>query len=218
MPLHVLKEQLWFPPVTDADEDGLLAVGGDISPERILYAYQQGIFPWYSEEIPLWWSPNPRFVLFPDELYISKSMRTLLKRNAFKVTINQAFTQVINACGTVERPGQDGTWLNADMQQAYTQLHQMGYAHSVEAWYNNTLVGGLYGLRIGQVFFGESMFSTMSNASKYAFISFVQQLQTEGVQLIDCQVYTNHLASLGAMMIPRNEFLAYLRKWLPNNV
>lgn len=218
MPLHVLKEQLWFPPVTDANEDGLLAVGGDISPERILYAYQQGIFPWYSEEIPLWWSPNPRFVLFPAQLYISKSMRTLLKRNAFKVTTNQAFTQVINACGTVERPGQDDTWLNADMQQAYTQLHQMGYAHSVEAWYNNTLVGGLYGLRIGQVFFGESMFSTMSNASKYAFISFVQQLQKEGVQLIDCQVYTDHLASLGAMMIPRNEFLAYLRKWLPDNV
>ena len=216
MSLFVLNEQLWFPPVTEADEDGLLAVGGDLNPERILYAYQQGIFPWYSEEIPLWWSPDPRFVLFPNELYISKSMRTLLKRNAFKVTTNQAFTQVINACGTIERPGQDGTWLNADMQQAYIQLHQMGYAHSVEAWYNNTLVGGLYGLRIGQVFFGESMFSTISNASKYAFISFVQQLQTEGVQLIDCQVYTDHLASLGATMIPRNDFIQYLRKWLPN--
>ncbi|HAI82203.1 MAG TPA: leucyl/phenylalanyl-tRNA--protein transferase [Chitinophagaceae bacterium] len=218
MSLFVLNEQLWFPPVTEADEDGLLAVGGDLNPERILYAYQQGIFPWYSEEIPLWWSPDPRFVLFPNKLYISKSMRTLLKRNAFKVTTNQAFTQVINACGTIERPGQDGTWLNADMQQAYMQLHQMGYAHSVEAWYNNTLVGGLYGLRIGQVFFGESMFSTISNASKYAFISFVQQLQTEGVQLIDCQVYTDHLASLGATMIPRNDFIQYLRKWLPNTV
>jgi len=218
MSLFVLNEQLWFPPLTEADEDGLLAVGGDVTPERILYAYQQGIFPWYSEEIPLWWSPDPRCVLFPAQLYISKSMRTLLKRNAFKVTTNQAFTQVISACGTIERPGQDGTWLNADMQQAYTQLHQMGYAHSVEAWHNNTLVGGLYGLRIGQVFFGDSMFSTMSNASKYAFISFVQQLQTEGVQLIDCQVYTDHLASLGATMIPRNDFIRYLRKWLPKTV
>ncbi|MFN4006931.1 MAG: leucyl/phenylalanyl-tRNA--protein transferase [Chitinophagaceae bacterium] len=218
MSLFVLNEQCWFPPVTEADKDGLLAIGGDLNPERILYAYQQGIFPWYSEDVPLWWSPNPRFVLFPAQLYISKSMRSLLKRNAFKVTTNQAFTQVIKACATIERPGQDGTWLNANMQQAYIQLHQMGYAHSVEAWYNNTLVGGLYGLRIGQVFFGESMFSTMSNASKYAFISYVQQLQTEGVQLIDCQVYTDHLASLGATLIPRNEFLDYLRKWLPNTV
>jgi leucyl/phenylalanyl-tRNA--protein transferase len=212
MPLFALEKELYFPPVHLAEPDGLLAIGGDLSMERLLLAYRQGIFPWYEGEHILWWCPHPRFVLFPGELKVSKSMRQLLKRHAFTFTINKAFTAVIDNCKTIERRGQAGTWITPEVKNAYTRLHQAGYAHSAEVWLNDELVGGLYGIRMGQVFFGESMFSKMSNASKYAFISYVQVLKSEGVQLIDCQVYTDHLQSLGARMIDRNDFITLLDK------
>ncbi len=207
MPLHVLTDELWFPPADDAGEEGLLALGGDLSVDRLLLAYRSGLFPWFNEdEPPLWWCPDPRCVLFPNELYISKSMKQLLKRKAFTVTCNKAFEEVIRQCGET-RMDQEGTWITEDIVDAYTELHQLGYAISVEAWNKEELVGGLYGIRLGNLFFGESMFSKESNASKYAFITLVQQLQKEGVVLIDCQVHTPHLESLGARMIPRKEFL-----------
>jgi leucyl/phenylalanyl-tRNA---protein transferase len=212
MSLFILNDRLWFPPVNETLEDGLLAVGGDLNTERLLLAYQNGIFPWYEGDIPLWWCPDPRFVLFPDELIISKSMKKLLKRNAFEFTVNKAFEEVIHHCRHVKRQHQDGTWITSEVQRAYIKLHKKGFAHSAETWLNNKLVGGLYGVRLGKVFFGESMFSLVSNASKYAFISYLQQLQQEKVQLIDCQVYTEHLESLGARMIQRDEFTKLLRK------
>ncbi len=208
--LHLLNSSLWFPPVEDALEDGLLAMGGDLQANRILLAYQKGIFPWFSGDVPLWWSPDPRFVLYPEHLKVSKSMKVLLKRNSFSVTTNQQFARVIEACAQAERKEQDGTWITKDVANAYSQLHQMGIAHSVEAWQHGVLVGGLYGLKMGKVFFGESMFSHVANASKYAFITYVQQLIKEGIKLIDCQVYTTHLESLGAVLIPRKKFIAEL--------
>ena len=208
MPLSILDKNLWFPPVNEALADGLLAIGGDLSVERLLLAYRKGIFPWFDGDIPMWWCPNPRFVLFPDELRVSKSMKVLLKREIFEFTINKAFSQVIKACKEKERTDQNGTWITDDVEDAYNQLHNHGYAHSAEVWMNNELAGGLYGVRMGNVFFGESMFSHVSNASKYAFIKYVNHLTREGLQLIDCQVYTEHLESLGARMIDRNEFLA----------
>lgn len=211
MPLHVLNKNLWFPPVDEALPDGLLAIGGDLSVERLLLAYKKGIFPWFDGDIPLWWSPQPRFVLFPDELKISKSMKVLLKRNTFGFTTNKAFSQVIKACKQTERNAQDGTWITNEVQNAYNQLHKMGYAHSAEVWLDDKLAGGLYGVRMGNFFFGESMFSHISNASKYAFIKYVELLKSEGLELIDCQVYTEHLESLGARMIDRNQFLNYLK-------
>lgn len=212
MPLTLLDESLWFPPVTEATEDGLLAIGGDLSTERLLLAYRNGIFPWFNEdEPPLWWCPHPRCVLFPDELYISKSMKQLLKRNAFTITVNRAFEEVIDQCGAT-RKEQEGTWITDEIMDAYTQLHRLGFAVSIEAWNNNELAGGFYGIRMGNVFFGESMFSRQSNASKYAFISYVQQLQKEGVVLIDCQVYTGHLVSMGARMIDRDLFLSIVKE------
>lgn len=208
MSIQVLTDKLWFPPVEQSAADGLLAIGGDLCTERLLLAYRSGIFPWYNDdEPPLWWSPDPRLVLFPEELYVSKSMQQLFKRRTFKITMNAAFTAVIRNCGRQKRKGQNGTWITAEIEEAYTQLHQLGYAVSVEAWKDNELVGGLYGIRMGKLFFGESMFAKVSNASKYAFIAFVQHLQKEGVVLIDCQVYTEHLESLGARMIDRNEFI-----------
>jgi leucyl/phenylalanyl-tRNA--protein transferase len=210
MALYVLDKNLWFPPVSEALNDGLLAIGGDLKIERLLLAYKNGIFPWFDGDVPLWWCPDPRFILFPDELKISKSMRVLLKRNAFSFTINKAFSQVIRACKEKERDGQDGTWITEDVEAAYNDLHRKGYAHSGEVWLQNELVGGLYGVRLGNVFFGESMFSLVSNASKYAFIRYVGELVKAGVQLIDCQVYTEHLESLGARMIPRQAFLSYI--------
>ncbi len=213
MSLQVLTDKLWFPPVEQSAADGLLAIGGDLSPERLLLAYRSGIFPWYNDdEPPLWWSPDPRFVLFPEELYVSKSMQQLFKRRSFKITMNKAFTEVILNCGRQKRKGQNGTWITAEIEEAYTQLHKLGYAVSVEAWKDHELVGGLYGIRMGKLFFGESMFAKVSNASKYAFIAFVQHLQKEGVVLIDCQVYTEHLESLGARMIERNEFIYILKE------
>ena len=208
MPLQVLTDELWFPPVDQAAIDGLLAIGADLRSDRLLLAYRSGIFPWFNhDEPPLWWSPDPRFVLFPQELYVSKSMQQLLKRRAFKITMNKAFTEVIRHCGRQKRKGQEGTWITAEIEEAYIQLHQLGYAVSLEVWKDNELVGGLYGIRMGKLFFGESMFAKVSNASKYAFIAFVQQLQKEGVVLIDCQVYTEHLESLGARMIDRIKFI-----------
>jgi leucyl/phenylalanyl-tRNA---protein transferase len=212
MRLYILDENLWFPPVEMAQEDGLLAVGGDLSTERLLLAYQSGIFPWYNEdEPPLWWSPNPRFVLFPDELKVSKSMQQLFKRNAFEFKTNTDFSTVINNCRHTPRRDQDGTWITDDVTESYQRLHEQGYAHSAEAWFEGQLVGGLYGIRLGKMFFGESMFSHKSNASKYAFIKYVEQLKEEGVQLIDCQVYTEHLESLGARMINRGTFVNTLK-------
>ncbi len=212
MHLHMLNDnELWFPPVSEALEDGLLAIGGSLQVERLLLAYRSGIFPWYDDEVPMWWCPDPRFVLFPGQLKVSKSMKQLLKSNAFEFRIDSDFSTVINNCRRTPRNGQDGTWINDDVVDAYTQLHEMGYAHSAEAWHEGTLVGGLYGIRMGNVFFGESMFSHRSNASKYAFIKYVQQLASEGVQLIDCQVYTEHLESLGACMIPRENFIQLLQ-------
>lgn len=207
MPLTVLTEALWFPPVDKAAADGLLAIGGDLTTDRLLLAYRNGIFPWFNDdEPPLWWCPDPRCVLFPEELYISKSMQQLLKRNAFEYRFNTSFKEVIHLCGQT-RKLQEGTWITNEIEFAYEQLHKMGYAFSAEAWLNNELAGGLYGIRMGNIFFGESMFSKVSNASKYAFIKLVQQLQNEGVVLIDCQIHTPHLESLGARMIERKTFL-----------
>lgn len=212
MPLAVLDDKFWFPNVEEALEDGLLAIGGDLQPERILLAYKKGIFPWYDGDLPLWWCPNPRFILIPEELKISKSMKALFKKQAFDVTVNTNFEAVINACKATERKGQDGTWIKNEVVEAYTHLHKLGMAHSIEAWQNNQLVGGLYGIKLGKVFFGESMFSKVSNASKYAFISFVDQLKRQGILLIDCQVYTEHLESLGAKMILRQQFVHLLEQ------
>lgn len=213
MPLFSLSAKLLFPPVQLAEPDGLLAIGGDLSAERLLLAYRSGIFPWYEGTDILWWCPDPRFILLPGELQVSKSMHQLLRRQTFHFTINQAFEAVISQCKTVSRKDQDGTWISDDVKKAYIRLHQLGYAHSAEAWFQGELVGGLYGIRIGRVFFGESMFSKASNASKYAFIRYVHHLKEQDTTLIDCQVYTQHLESLGARMIGREEFLEMLREF-----
>ena len=212
MPIHILNAKLWFPPATDAEKDGLLAMGGDLSEKRLLLAYRNGIFPWYDGEVPLWWNPDPRFVLFPEKLKVSKSMHSLIKHNAFHFTINLAFEKVIENCKTTFRKDQDGTWITNEVMNAYIGLHKKGFAHSAEAWFGNELVGGLYGIRLGNIFFGESMFSHRSNASKYAFIQYVRHLKQQGTRLIDCQVHTAHLESLGAEMISRSSFLSILSK------
>lgn len=209
--MFLLSNDLVFPPVEMADEDGLLAIGGDLSTKRLLLAYQQGIFPWYSEQDPIcWWCPDPRFVLFPDELKISRSMKRVLRSEPFGFTTNTAFAEVIRNCRTISRKDQDGTWISAEVQNAYIRLHELGYAQSAEAWNNNELVGGIYGVRLGNIFFGESMFSRQTNASKFALARYVEQLKQEGVVLIDCQVYTLHLESLGARMILRKDFMRLL--------
>ena len=212
MSLHILPEKNWFPPVEDALEDGLLAMGGDLSTERLLLAYRKGIFPWYEGDVPLWWCPDPRFVLFPKDLNVSKSMQRVLKKNQFSFTTNKAFEQVIHQCKTVNAGKHGGTWITDEVEQAYIQLHKLGFAHSAEAWLNGQLAGGLYGIRLGKVFFGESMFSRQSNASKFAFIHYTQELIQQQVELIDCQVYTAHLESLGAEMIERSRFIDLLNQ------
>ena len=212
MSIFILNNELLFPSVQLAEPDGLLAIGGDLSTERLLLAYRQGIFPWYEGQHILWWCPDPRFVLFPDELKESKSMRQLFKKKTFDLRVDTAFSEVIANCKTISRRDQGGTWITDEVKAAYTRLHELGHAHSAEAWSDGELVGGLYGIRMGKVFFGESMFSKKSNASKYAFIQYVQQLRDEGVELIDCQVYTEHLESLGARMIPREEFTSMLNR------
>lgn len=210
MPITILDKSLTFPDTALAESDGMLAMGGDLSEERLLLAYRSGIFPWFSGSTPHWYAPDPRFVLIPELLNVSKSMNVLIKRNAFEFTINKAFDEVITQCGSIRRPGQFGTWINKAMLKAYKKLHEHGHAVSAEAWKDGKLAGGLYGIRIGRIFFGESMFARQSNASKFAFIKFVEQLQCEGVKLIDCQVHTEHLESLGAMMISRIKFEALL--------
>jgi leucyl/phenylalanyl-tRNA--protein transferase len=210
MPIFSLDNTIIFPPVHLAEPDGLLAIGGDLTMERLLVAYHSGIFPWYEGEHILWWSPDPRFVLFPAEIRVSKSMKQVIRRQQFSFTINKAFFEVITNCKKTARKGQDGTWISDEVRDAYINLFKNGHAQSAEAWQDGELVGGLYGVRLGNVFFGESMFSKVSNASKFAFIMFVQQLQQEGVKIIDCQVYTEHLESLGARMIPRKDFIRIL--------
>lgn len=202
-----------FPPLDAADEAGLVLVGGRVTPDRVLEAYKRGIFPWYNHDsLPLWWSPDPRFVLFPGELHVSRSMHKFLNKTSFAFRQNTAFEKVIDRCARLPRRGQHGTWITAEMKAVYTELHQQGWAHSAEAWDDDVLVGGMYGLRIGQVFFGESMFSIRSNASKFVFIHLVRQLQAEGVRLIDCQVHTDHVATLGARSVERNEFVRLLHE------
>lgn len=208
----LLTDKIEFPDPTQADPDGLLAVGGDLSVKRLLLAYKSGVFPWFNDDntFILWWSPNPRFVLFPERLKVSKSMTQVLRNKGFTVTINQDFESVILECSNAKRQGQAGTWITYEMIKAYTKLHYLGNATSVEVWQNEMLVGGLYGVDLGNgVFCGESMFAKVSNASKVAFITFIQNTN---YKLIDCQVYTNHLASLGAEEIERSEFLEYLKE------
>ena len=213
MPLAILNNKLWFPPINEALEDGLLAMGGEVTVERLLLAYKSGIFPWYEGETPLWWSPDPRFVLYPEKLKVSKSMEALIRKKKFRFSTNSAFSQVIRSCKTLQRKGQDGTWITDELEQSLNKLHQLGFAHSAETWVENELVGGLYGIRMGNLFFGESMFSKETNASKFSFINFVKLLEFEKVKLIDCQVYTEHLESLGAEMIPRTEFIKTIKHY-----
>lgn len=211
----MLSSELVFPSVCLAEPDGLLAVGGDLSVERLLLAYREGIFPWYSQDTPiLWWSPEPRFVLLPGKLKVSKSMRRVLRSGRFSVTFDSAFREVIGLCKDVPRPGQPDTWITQDMLDAYHRLHQAGHAHSVEVWRDGQLAGGLYGVSLGRCFFGESMFSRESNTSKCGFITLVHALAAHGFSLIDCQVPTPHLASLGAEDMARDAFLALLREAL----
>ena len=212
MPLHILDKNIWFPSVEEAMEDGLLAMGGDLSVERLLHAYRNGIFPWYEGDMPLWWCPDPRFILLPNKLFISKSMQQVMRKKQFHFTIDKSFADVIHNCKKVLRPGQQGTWITDEVEIAYNKLHALGHAHSAEAWLDGKLVGGLYGIKMGKIFFGESMYSHVSNASKFAFIQFVKKLKKEGVALIDCQVYTSHLESLGAEMIDRNLFLKIVKE------
>ena len=209
--MYFLLNELFFPDVSEADEYGILAVGGDLSPERLMLAYRSGIFPWFDNDEPiLWWSPPERMVLFPSELKISKSMRNILNRNVFKVTYNKDFRGVISNCSQISRQGQEGTWITAEMIEAYVKLHELGHAKSVEVWQNDELVGGLYGVDLGHVFCGESMFSKVSNASKVAFITLVENLKIRKYKLIDCQVHNDHLESLGAREIERAEFMEIL--------
>ncbi|WP_411893225.1 leucyl/phenylalanyl-tRNA--protein transferase [Winogradskyella sp. A2] len=208
--MHFLNQKIEFPDVTEATAEGLLAVGGDLSSERLIHAYTNGVFPWYDADDPiLWWSPDPRFVLFPEDLKVSKSMKQILRKKEFEVTFNKAFTEVINNCALAKREDQEGTWITDDMIDSYIKLHELGYAKSVEVWENMKLVGGLYGIDLNNgVFCGESMFAKVSNASKVAFITLVQSNKYE---LIDCQLHTKHLESLGAKHISRSEFLKHLK-------
>lgn len=215
MNFFFLNEQLYFPPVEKADQHGVLAIGGDLSIERLKLAYSSGIFPWFSEDEPIvWWSPDPRFVLDPENLKVSKSMRPIFNQKRFRVSLDQDFRTVIEACGKMKRRGQAGTWITQDMIEAYCDLHQEGLAHSVEVWQEDKIVGGLYGVSLGKCFFGESMFSHVTNASKTGFIALVQKLTSVGFKLIDCQVYTQHLESLGATYITREHFTKKLRTYI----
>ena len=206
--MYFLNRELFFPPVEDANDDGVLAVGGDLSPERLLLAYKSGIFPWFDEDEPiLWWAPEYRMVVFPKEFSVSKSMRNILNRNVFKITFNQNFKEVILNCSSIKREGQRGTWITDQMIEAYCKLNEMGFAKSIEVWQDDVLVGGLYGIDLGHVFCGESMFSKVSNASKVAFSFLVDKLKSENYQLLDCQVHNDHLESLGAREIHREDFM-----------
>lgn len=211
MPIFRLSDELVFPFPDLAEENGLLAVGGDLSKSRLLLAYSMGIFPWYSDDSPiLWWSPNPRLVLLPEELKISRSLRQTMKKDIFKVTVDKDFDAVIRNCAVVDRVSDGGTWITDEMIEAYLRLHSAGYAHSIESWFEGKLAGGLYGVALGSAFFGESMFTRKSNASKVAFVTLVQQLLQWEFTIIDCQVTTEHLLSFGAKEILRSEFLGIL--------
>lgn len=213
MTIYRLFEDPIFPDPEEADPDGLLAVGGDLSPTRILTAYANGIFPWYAEDSPiLWWSTNPRLILVPQEFHVPRSLRRLLNRQTFTYTLDTDFAGVINGCARAARPEQDGTWIVQDMIDAYTMLHELGYAHSVETWQDGELVGGLYGLSLGSAFFGESMFYTVPDASKAAFVMLMRQLLDWEFSLVDCQQTTNHLLRFGAREVQRFRYLAMLRE------
>jgi len=215
MAVYRLGPELDFPPPEAAEPGGLLAVGGDLEPERLLLAYSRGIFPWYEEGLPiLWHSPNPRMVLLAGELRVSRSLRKVLRRAPFGITLDTAFARVLRACAECRRPGQRGTWITAEMRVAYERLHALGFAHSVEAWQGGELVGGLYGVSLGACFFGESMFALRSDASKVAFTMLVRQLERWGIDLVDCQVHTQHLAHFGASVWPRSRFLDGLARRL----
>jgi leucyl/phenylalanyl-tRNA--protein transferase len=206
--MHFLgQDPTRFPPIEDTDEDGIIAVGGDLSPERLVQAYRRGIFPWYSEGLPiLWHCPDPRFVLEPAALHVPKSLRKMMKRGVYQVKLDTAFEAVIDGCARTRRPGQRGTWITRDMRKAYLRLHELGIAHSAEAWLDGKLVGGLYGVSLGHVFYGESMFATADDASKVAFVTLVEWMREWGVSLVDCQQETAHLARFGAVPWPRARF------------
>jgi len=215
MPVYRLVDEIIFPPADRAGPDGLLAVGGDLRSERLLLAYQLGIFPWYAEGQPiLWWSPDPRLILEPKEFHVSRRLRQLLKKGLFEVSFDRAFESVIRTCASIPREGQDGTWITPEMMEAYIRLHHLGFAHSVESWLDGKLAGGIYGVSLGKCFFGESMFSSASNASKVALATLVQRLISWDFHMIDAQVTTRHLVSLGAKEIPRRLFLRRLKKAL----
>jgi leucyl/phenylalanyl-tRNA--protein transferase len=215
MPVFRLSRRIEFPPVHLSREDGLLAVGGDLSVKRLLLAYSMGIFPWYNWDEPvLWWSPDPRLVLFPKEVNISRSLKKIMKRKTFRITLDSAFDQVIRACASIRTENDEGTWIGKNMIDAYLRLHHEGFAHSVEAWSGDKLAGGLYGVSLGRCFFGESMFAYESNASKAAFATLCNHLAHNGFDLIDCQVKTRHLMSFGAREIPRDEFVRILSESL----
>ena len=208
LPVQLGSSALWFPPVRQATSDGLLAVGGDLTPERLLLGYSRGIFPWYSQGTPiLWWSPNPRCILPLDQVHVPRRLQRRLKQNAFRCTLNQAFGEVLRHCAGSHRPGQNGTWLLPEMQRAYTRLHQLGFAHSVECWQGDTLVGGIYGVALGRAFFGESMFHHASDASKAALVWLVERLRERGFTLFDCQQETPHMLRMGAYSVSREEFM-----------
>ncbi|MDO9257334.1 MAG: leucyl/phenylalanyl-tRNA--protein transferase [Bacteroidales bacterium] len=215
MPVEISHRKLEFPDLEEADESGLLAVGGDLSLERLKLAYSKGIFPWYEKGMPiLWWSPDPRMVLFPDKMIISHSLKQIIKKQHFTVTIDTAFEKVIKNCAQTPRKGENGTWITREMKNAYIDLHKAGFAHSAEAWLDGKLVGGLYGVAIGKAYFGESMFHHVTNASKVAFFHLVEKLSSWDFKIIDAQVYTNHLESLGGEMIPRSQYIQILEKAL----
>jgi len=215
VPVYQLTKELRFPPPEEADSSGLLAIGGNLRPERLLLAYQLGIFPWYEEGLPiLWHSPDPRMVLLPSKLRISRSLRRLLRDPPFEIRLDTAFEAVIRACASTPRREGDGTWITEEMIDAYHRLFELGYAHSAEAWAGDELVGGLYGVSLGGCFFGESMFAHQSNASKIAFATLVEQLVDWNFDLIDCQIHTDHLERFGATPWPRSEFLAALKNAL----
>ena len=209
--MHLLGSEHIFPSADSASKEGIVAIGGDLDPNRILKAYKNGIFPWFENDDHLvWWSPDPRMVLFPEKLKISKSTKKLLNENFFKVTFNQSFDEVVDSCAKVKRFGQNGTWITNGLKKAYSKLHNMGYAYSVEVWKDYELVGGLYGIDLGDVFCGESMFTKANNASKIGFVHLVKELTKNKYKLIDCQVPSAHLKSLGAEEISRKDFLKYL--------
>jgi leucyl/phenylalanyl-tRNA--protein transferase len=216
MTVYRLSKQIAFPNPEFADDDGLLAIGGDLNPERLILAYAQGIFPWYNQNPIMWWSPNPRMILYPEKFKVSKSLQQILKQNKFQIKIDSCFKDVIENCKTVNRSKQDGTWITAAMKKAYIQLHEIGVAHSFEVFRNEKLVGGLYGISLGSAFFGESMFHFESNASKFAFYYLCEFAIKNKFQFIDCQVANPHLESLGAEEISRLEFLQLLEKALEN--